>query len=199
MLLEDLCSKRQRARRPSPRRADSAAVETVEAESLLLHRPPGRWGAGGQLQECASCLILSPASSLPTCQSCHMAAPPPAEPGRAAASRHTQGSHMLARPPGMRARVLPWHGARCLAQLGSHGLADGGGVGAGRGVRAPAVLEVRVGWRPGQGERGGQARDAGTARGCGAGGPGRVPRGLAQPSPGQDTRPPAEEREPGMR
>lgn len=90
---------------------------------------------------------------------------------------------MLARPPGMRARVLPWHGARWLAQLGSHGLADGGGVGAGRGVRAPAVLEVRVGWRPRHGERSGQARDAGTARGCGASGPGHAAGLGARASP----------------
>lgn len=44
--------------------------------------------------------------------------PQPEEPGRAAASPHTQGSHMLAWPPGMQARVLPWHGARSLAWRG---------------------------------------------------------------------------------
>lgn len=104
-------------------------------------------GLRGQLQKCASCPHPLPGlRSHPTCQSGHMAAPPPEEPGRAAASQHTQGSHMLARPPGMQARVLPWHGAHSRAQPGqctAWQMAAGWGPGGER--ERLLVPEVRVG------------------------------------------------------
>lgn len=111
---------------PCAPRADSAATGKLPTYCPATAPPHYRrstpnpvGGLRGQLPKCASCPHpLQGLHSHPTCQSGHMAAPHPEEPGRAAASQHTQGSHMLARPPGMQARVLPWHGAHSRAQPG---------------------------------------------------------------------------------
>lgn len=87
-----------------------------------------------------SCRSAHPAcipsqASIPTPPASHATWPPslPEKPGRAAASRHTQGSHMLAWPPGTQARVLPWHGAHSRAQLGQR-----------------TAWQMAAGWGPGE-------------------------------------------------
>lgn len=114
--------KRQRALNPSVFfRVDAEAVEDaalISLPSYLLLQPPLKLGDYlGILQKCAPCLVSLPdLRPQPTCQSCHMATPQLKEPNCAAASRHTQGSHMLTWPPGMQACVLSWHCAHSEAQ-----------------------------------------------------------------------------------
>ena len=87
----------------------------VISQPLHLPTPNSGWGS---TQAAASPHGPSLPLHLPIMPHGHTASPPLKEPGRAAASQHTQGSHMLAWPPGMQACVLPWHGAHSQAQRG---------------------------------------------------------------------------------
>lgn len=111
---------------PCASRADSAAIW----KAVLLSpgystspppTPPTQLQSGVYLGSCRSAhptYIRSQAStSTPPVNHATWLPSIPKEPSRAVASQHMQGSHMLARPLGMQACVLPWHGAHSWAQL----------------------------------------------------------------------------------
>ena len=92
-------------------------AHVVIAQPLRLPTPNSGWES---TQAAASPPGPSLPPHLPIMPHGRTAHPPLKEPGRAAASQHTQGSHMLAWPPGRPARVLPWHGAHSQAQRGQY-------------------------------------------------------------------------------
>lgn len=168
--------------RAPPRELTQRSLEAREAESLWPP-PPGRWGAGRQLQECASCLILSPASSFPTCQSCHMAAPPPTRRARPSGGLPAHAGLTHARPAARHAGPCaavarcPLAGTARQPQPGRWrwgGGWEGSGSPLGAGGEGGMEGARRAGKRCGNGPWLWSERSwAG------------FPRGLAQPSPGQ--------------